>query len=69
MLSQTVKSYGPIYHSVIGPAPVIIHPEPLIPADVKSTPRVPPYLLTVWTLSLGNCRSCISSEHFLNKVN
>lgn len=59
MLSQTVCGYEPINHSVIGPAPVIIHPEPLISADVKRIPHKPPYLLTV----------CNLSEHLLIKVN
>lgn len=35
MLSQTVRGYGPINHSVIGPALVIIHSGPLILDDVK----------------------------------
>lgn len=35
MLSQTVRGYGPINHSVIGPTLVIIHPGPLILANVK----------------------------------
>lgn len=46
MLSQTVWGSGPINHSVIGPAPVIIHPGPLISANVKRLLHEPPYYLT-----------------------
>lgn len=35
MFSQTVRGYGPINHSVIGTTLVIIHPGPLILANVK----------------------------------
>lgn len=55
MLSQTTWGSGLINHSVIGPAPVIIHPRPLILADVKLFLHEPPPSLSVWTLSLGFC--------------
>lgn len=49
MLSQTVRGYGPINHSVIGPALVIIHPGPLILDDVKGG-FLSPSLLNFCTL-------------------
>lgn len=69
MLSQTVWGFGPINHSVIGPAAVIIHPGPLISPDVKWFVHAPPFFspLSVWTLSLGICHGCIYRIHLVIK--
>lgn len=55
MLSQTVRGYGPINHSVIGPALVIIHPGPLILDDVKGG-----------LLYFGICHGCIFLKRFVS---
>lgn len=61
MLSQTVRGYEPINHSVIGPTPVIIHPKPLI---LSKTP-----LASLLTCSLpGFCPWEFATAVFLQKV-
>lgn len=69
MLSQTVRGYGPINHSVIGPAPVIIHPGPLILADVKWFLHEPSFSLSSGLCPWEFVMVVFSSKHLVLKLN